>query len=372
MPGDLSCREQLNLPPILARIKMCNNKPIWVINRCEARNIGDRLIGKSLVSAIEKKGYRAKLIEYTGRPLSSCLCRSVLSFYSHLPFISLLRRHIRIGARILAAVWGSANPSLIIIGGGQLLQNNSKFPQAMLAWTLISVFKRVPLVFFSVGVERINGNFSWLDKYSLRLATTIATDCYVRDNHSRCLLKQVTKKEFKTIPDAVALIKYKKKEPDNASTILVYVSKLKKRQTDLQNRPRDRETYYAKIEDKLRYWVSKGAPIVITVSSSGDVEEAKGFKDWLLSRYPDSSVSFNQPRAGSQLLENIRSAKLVIATRMHPMIFAYLMDIPFIVIALNAKTDSMTKQIKEKSPQSMHRHVDRALESVLRFRIKDS
>ena len=85
-----------------------------------------------------------------------------------------------------------------IIGGGQLLLPNKKFPFQICIWTLFFRIYGLKYSFFSVGTQGIYSN---LDKLFLKSALQNASSIYVRDALSRKIISKTFKVKTNLIYD---------------------------------------------------------------------------------------------------------------------------------------------------------------------------
>ena len=174
-----------------------------IINKSLSDNFGDQLIGLAIESLC-----RANNIECDSVDLTNGRKKDSFKTDKHLKNINRKKhRLLRIAKffiknRKIARCVDDKKYDLIIIGGGELLQDNNSFPIALHLWTkhLRKRFKNVPIVLFGIGAAE---NYYFLNKFFLKKALRRTEHIYVRDNASKENLLKVFDVEATEIPDVV-------------------------------------------------------------------------------------------------------------------------------------------------------------------------
>jgi polysaccharide pyruvyl transferase WcaK-like protein len=99
--------------------------------------------------------------------------------------------------------------------------------------------------------------------------------------------------------------------------------------------------------------IGKATPdrVKISVSSEQDIKAAEGFYDY--AQQSGIDISIEPAQSFEQFIRQISAAKLVISSRMHPMIYAHLLGKPFVAIPTNNKTQSMSEFLLKNSPENL-------------------
>jgi polysaccharide pyruvyl transferase WcaK-like protein len=300
-------------------------KLLWVINRYNDPNYGDIGICKAISGFLIDHGYQIRNFDFIGKKFKFQFTRTIYI----LTQIFLVFRE---------------RPTLLIVGGGQLLLNNRSFPYAMLGWYLVSKISHVPILAFSVGTER-NSEDNFFYRKALRLFLGHAAQVYLRDSDSQEAIHRITGLHFDTVPDAVYL-SHGKVPVNHAvknSDALVFVSNKSKTK-------QSKEKYYDEILDALTRRANYGN-VIISASSEQDFKAAQGFYNYSYSL----GLNFRLEIAHSfeHFLQQIANTNLVISSRMHPLIYAHLMGKSFIPIPTNQKTKTMASFLMTQNAESL-------------------
>jgi len=298
-------------------------KLIWVINRHNDPNYGDIGICRSITHFLENNGYTVKNFDFIGRRLKFQFTRTI---------------------HILSKVYSARKekPECLLVGGGQLLLNNRNFPYALLGWYLVSKISGIPLVAYSVGGETLEeqgGFYRWV----LRLFLSQAKTVYLRDNITVKLVSQLTDFHFETVPDAAYLTHEHVNISDSTCTdTVVFVSENSISKQGIHEHYR-----------RILATIGKVTPdrVKISVSSEQDIKAAEEF--YAYSKKSSLNISIEPAKSFEQFIRQISAAKIVISSRMHPLIYAHLLGKPFVAIPTNKKTQSMSEFLLKRSPESL-------------------
>lgn len=307
-------------------------RPIWVINRYNDPNYGDIGICRSITRFLENNDYSVKNFDFIGRRMKFQFTRTIY---------------------ILSKVFAARmeKPECLLVGGGQLLLNNRNFPYALLGWYLVSKIAGIPIVAYSIGgetLERQGRFYRWV----LRLFLLHAKKVYLRDEITLDLVSQMVGLPFETVPDA-AYLTYEHADISNSdfTDTVVFVSANSVSKQEIHE-------HYNRILAAIR----KVTPdrVKISVSSEQDIKAAEGF--YAYSKESGLNISIEPAENFEQFMQQVSEAKLVISSRMHPLIYAHLLNKPFIAIPTNQKTQAMSDFLCKKSPEMLS---DEAQEKLL-------
>ncbi|WP_438951197.1 polysaccharide pyruvyl transferase family protein [Porticoccus sp.] len=298
-------------------------KLICVINRYNDPNYGDIGICRSITHFLEDNGYTVKNFDFIGRRLKFQFTRT-----------------IHILSKIYAA--RKEKPECLLVGGGQLLLNNRNFPYALLGWYLVSKISGIPLVAYSVGGE-ISEKQGRFYRWVLRLFLSQAKTVYLRDDITVKLVSQLVGFHFETVPDAVYL-SYQHIDVSGleCSDTVVFVSTNSVPKQEVH-------AHYNRILAVCGQAAS--SRVKISVSSEQDIKAAERFYDY--AQQSGIDISIEPAQSFEQFIRQISAAKLVISSRMHPLIYAHLLGKPFVAIPTNNKTQSMSEFLLKKSPENL-------------------
>lgn len=311
-------------------------KHIWVINRYNDPNYGDIGICQSITHFLENNGYTVRNFDFIGQRLKFQFTRTI---------------------HILSKVYSARKekPECLLVGGGQLLLNNRNFPYALLGWYLVAKISGIPLVAYSVGGETLEkqGRFY---RWVLKLFLSQAKSVYLRDDITVKLVSQLIGFHFDTVPDAAYLTYEHADTSDSACTdTVVFIS------ANSISRQEIRE-HYKRILDTI----GKVTPdrVKISVSSEQDIKAAEEF--YAYSKGSCLNISTEPAKSFEQFIRQISAAKMVISSRMHPLIYAHLLGKPFVAIPTNNKTQSMSEFLLKKSPENLADEAKKKLLTALK------
>jgi polysaccharide pyruvyl transferase WcaK-like protein len=100
-----------------------------------------------------------------------------------------------------------------------------------------------------------------------------------------------------------------------------------------------------------KFNLKAGDTVKISVSSEQDIKAAEEF--YAYSKGSCLNISTEPAKSFEQFIRQISAAKMVISSRMHPLIYAHLLGKPFVAIPTNNKTQSMSEFLLKKSPENL-------------------
>jgi polysaccharide pyruvyl transferase WcaK-like protein len=255
-------------------------------------------------------------------------------------------------------------PSVYLLGGGQLLRDNSTFPHAMLAWAIVSRLRNVPLILYSVGLD-VGARERWLHRAALKLLCKTATVLSVRDEYSRDYLQTMGFPNSKVVPDVVFLNPPGSWQGDHSrgQGIVVFVSEFVVDKNGSRGGFTSLERYFGCLWERVIADLLPGEKVTVSCSSHGDVADARRFGEWLAAENASSApVSYVSLASVDEFLRLIRGARRIVSTRMHPIIVAKLFGVEYSAVPFNKKTEDMARGLKETS---LERLIDDSRQAIL-------
>ncbi|OLQ89956.1 hypothetical protein BIY21_14085 [Vibrio ponticus] len=168
---------------------------ILLVNEGSSDNIGDQALNKGLFHCLSSLDLKVKQIDLTRCRSSDSVSNNENHFKvttervinkkanrNHWFWVLLSR--IKWGLSNIRKVFllTKGNYDALVVGGGQLILDNRYFPVALLVWSLIARFRRIPIYFVSVGV---GSKFSFGSKLMFRCTLSLSEKVLVRDEVSR-------------------------------------------------------------------------------------------------------------------------------------------------------------------------------------------
>lgn len=328
-------------------------KRILVINKINSSNLGDQAIGQSMKKLISKYGYEADCADLTNAPVQGIKDvnigdLSVLSDRRKHQIVKMAKWHIKywnklIDKRIKDNI---RSYSAVVIGGGELIQDNNIFPVALYLW--ISYIRRanpkLPIYFFGVGVT---DKFCDFTKCLLNNVLKSVTKIYVRDYNSSVNLKNVFGIDSEVIPDVVFSASFKKAEHKERLALLGITSLA-------------RLIYYAYCQNKDEYFEILRKRVIIlkeqyslvqiVYSDNGDKALAKKFKDWLQETYSED-VQIAQYSTLDGMLDLIGRSAYIESPRMHACIIGMLCGCEICAVEISPKMQTFKEIYIDSSKQ---------------------
>lgn len=180
---------------------------ILLINRCKTDNIGDRAIGYTLLDIVKEISpsdniFLEDLVTNTEEDsyrYFSIFMRKVRSLAKRIGMGWVIQTYYKRG---LYKVLKTHDIDIAIIGGGELIQSNEKFAEAMYKWVkkIRSRNSSTKIILYGVGVT---SNHKDKDQMYYRYVLKNVSDVYVRDYKSKDNLKALYGVDSKVVPDVV-------------------------------------------------------------------------------------------------------------------------------------------------------------------------
>lgn len=225
--------------------------------------------------------------------------------------------------------------------------------------------RRVPLVLYSVGLDS-DQHRRWFHRACLRFICSTAKSILVRDEFSLHHLKNIGFSQTKVAPDAAFL------QPPQIFTagskrtgVTIYVAELTRRTIKKVSTSTVRDSYFQSLWNAARPHLLRDETLVVSCSSSGDIEDAQHFAEWLLTHKLWPNIDVRPPTSLENFLSQIVSTRIVISTRMHPLIAAKIYGTPAFAVPLNAKTANMYTVISNANSIDLSAEAARLLSSEI-------
>lgn len=334
---------------------------IHCINRRDAMNLGDRLISYSLEAYFRTLSYDVRTHEYLGTALGQ-RCNGFINRLSQ----RLDRSVAGVYLKILATLF-QKRPDVYLIGGGQLLRDNSTFPHAMLGWAIVSMIHNVPLILYSVGLD-IRATGSRIHNFALRFLCRTAAVISVRDDYSRDYLVNIGFSRVKVVPDVVFLnpSNFLPKKESPGRGVVVFVSAFMLDENGQRGGFTSRDDYFEQLWVCAARELIPNEEVIVGCSSRGDAEDAASFAQWLVSKNLASGITYLPPTGVDEFIGMIRGARLVVSTRMHPIIVAKLLGVDYSVVPFNKKTEDMANTLDATNVQQLVNDSRRFIDSDIK------
>ncbi len=306
-------------------------KRIFIFGYYGFKNLGDEAILSSIVKMIKEQSSKVEI---------SALSYNVKYTESTHKIKGVSRNSI---FDILSAI---RNSDLVISGGGTLLQDTTSSRSLIYYLTLISIVKlfKKPVLFFCNGFGPIKKSFN---KFLARKVTNKVDRIVLRDPRS----KEVMEKMGIVTPSDVTV--------DAAFYLKGVSSKRVKEILEKESIPMDNPI----IGISVRPW-SVGDAFVNTMAKFADYIADKGLtvvftpmqpiKDdeiskEIMSRMKKKSYKLKNQYTPEEILGIIGDLDILVAMRLHALIFAGIKEVPMIGLEYDPKVDAFLKMVNQRN-----------------------
>jgi len=323
------------------------SNPVLIINEGCSDNLGDQAINNSLQLILSELGYtnlyHQDFTKIITAPISLATPKNNHhKYWRDFIYMIIPSKIIWLFRNILRIKKASSKKyKFVVIGGGQLVLSNKYFAIAMASWVLcLRFFGNNKILLFGVGC---GSRFKFLDKYLFRYALKNFSDIYVRDTASRDILKN-NFHLFAHVVSDVAFWQTKITVHNIKKGLLLgvvdfHVYKI----YNVENI--SREQYFEKwitLVEKSGYLLVDAKLFYTTIADK--LESIKFQRYVLQTRHITLPIIYTDNI--DKLIHAIIKSDVMIAGRMHALIFALIYDTEWICFELS---DKLRKFVKDYS-----------------------
>lgn len=303
-------------------------KKILIVNEGDSSNLGDRLINHSLNLLFEDSKCKVFWQSYSCYPkqvdklpyfggIKIAKNDFLKNFFKRiLPVVFLKRIKWYLKNKDTFNKYKKENYDLVIIGGGQLLNNYWLFPFSFFIWT--SIFLKTNLITFGIGV---GDSFTYLDNFLIGKGLKRCTKIFLRDNDSQVRTLKYFKVESTYIPDPVFMISdfyINEVKKDKAVVLPLSYEHVYLRYN--KSNPMSELEYIKFWKDKIEEYSKKNKEVIVSITDL--FQDNKIFNQLKELNY-SSDISFKLPKGNLDLIDIIKTSKNVCSGRMHALIIGY-------------------------------------------------
>ena len=309
-----------------------NCKRILVLGGYGVKNYGDEAILAGIKETIEEQNAKCKM--------------EVFSFNKE----EIRKMHNLQGRNFIDLIVRFLTYDTILIGGGTIFRENMRFrAQIIPLCTLISTLFGKRIIFYSLGIDK---KTPLLVRFFLVYAMNVADFVSVRENDSKEILKKWgLAKKIHIVPDPAIRLKgvlLSRQEMKNIGIpskkrYIILSLRYVKRKNDL--------IFLNGLVEELRNVIKKGYTIVFIPFSKNPYSPFEN--DLFLGRKIKSLLGENCIILEKEIFPGslkglVSEADLVIAMRLHAMIFAVSTKVPLLGISYSQKCSSFLKENGQK------------------------
>lgn len=321
---------------------------VLVINRGpKTDNVGDQAICLTLEKIIEKYGN-----------VSSIDSINFTYFFDGKNKLKNILNMIAIAKK---------NYNVVLVGGGQLIQSNRKFPLSFFLWVFfIKIFSSSKIHLFCIGADR---HLKLKGKIIYRLMMSQVNSAYVRDGVSRDSLKNNFKFDSTIIHDPVFLLgsllvigKSKSEEKNGIMLfgITNYSTVNRYRFMDLNEKQ-----YLEEMSELFFSHYKNHRKSFLIYNANSDLVYTKIFKKHLFEKFK-IKISIMESERLTDYIKNIEASTTVISGRMHALIIAKTYNVENIVpIIRNEKLEVFSELLEHYNIIEHEKKMKKAIQVVL-------
>jgi len=218
---------------------------------------------------------------------------------------------------------------ILVFGGGGLIQNSTSIKSLMfyLLHVVLAKFYRKKVVLLAQGIGPLSGRFA---KIISRIIINMTDLITVRDESSKSLLKSIgVTKPIEVTADLVFSLEFPiEKNSSHAIGISV-------RSANVAS-----DKYRLEISKFIKYLMGMSKSVVLLCLKEEDILEAKKINELLANQ-----VDIVSPM---QVVNKMRSLDVIIGMRLHSLILATMMKIPFVALSYDPKVASFAAMANQR------------------------
>lgn len=319
-------------------------KKILCLNEVYSDNIGDQAIAASAILILQKNSCRVDSYDFSFRNKNKerktkhhvqnkkNVLRKNIAIIRLWFFLKNLPKAFRLGLSGYNSVY---------IGGGQLVLANATFPISNLLFCLIFYLFKIEVNYFGVGV---GDKFSKFEIYILKFCLQNAKHIFVRDIHSKKNLKKIFDIHSIVYPDLVYRINVNEKLEANHTVTRIILCPAE-HSACLQYKEETKQKFineddYIKFIQNLCFEIISTTPKQVQIIFSGSTKNDNKFIKKVFSTLPKkllSVSSFEETVSYESFFRLLSTADIVVSSRMHPMIFAHILEKKIVPIIISNK-----------------------------------
>lgn len=342
-----------------------------LLNEGYSDNLGDQAIRLSAQFALEQLGFTVEFADFTrttNQPqgMTEDLTKDIkLERWAPKNIIPkggrwLIKNFLRVIRE------AKKNYNIAVIGGGQLILPNGKFPLALCAWVIaIRLLSQSRVYVIGIGAEQLKGLDRLMVEYALRRVDGIA----VRDSRSSAVVESLINRRVKVLPDWAFLMDKIYPSQDKALTaparVLINIPHLYVYQRYRDHRA-TRSEYYKFWLDCYLELLGSEKDVRLFYTAAEDKYEAEAFRQYLQSQNIDAPVVAKCDTL-EELLGEIQAAKLVVSGRMHALILAQVYGKARSPYIISKKLETFVIQYDDQDVKQLQEALMESLRSILQL-----
>lgn len=306
-------------------------KKILLLSRVNTTNLGDQLIGRSMISLFSEYGEitqtdicsssKQNVLIYSEEQKSDELMHSnkTVGFHFHIFNTPFTRRLLRIYRNRSIFCVLKKQYDLIVIGGGELCSESFAFELSIWAILIRLLQNKPKVILFGVGVTNVDEK----SRKRLNRIIRICDSIYVRDKASVLKMKDLYGLDAVEIPDVVFANDIQSKIFENKKRLALYGMTTSFRLAKHGYLFSEEKDYWFHSLEQIMMFYSKGYNVQLFYTTKDDYESCVRFK-----RFCNSEQGGNLEIANISSLDDlmriVNESQIVCSPRMHACIIGLL------------------------------------------------
>lgn len=346
-------------------------KTALIIAESFSDNVGDQAIADAMREALEDRGYIVDNVDYTCKLQKS---RNTSKPISH-RFWRNLKHRLRL---IIGFFWAIKNLpfiretaskkyDLVVVGGGQLILDNSKFPIALYLWIKLLEKNNGNINIVSCGVGE---SFCWIEKILIKKALGLSRGIYFRDLRSINNAQRNFEVNAKYCPDIAYYLS--KNIPSKQHVGLTKVLGLSvidyrvylRHANEMSASVLSETEYIDKWTEKVVEHVKTGKHVALISTTEVDQRYGEQVFSKIQNICGDKVSLYPKADNWNNFIIQLSSCNSLLSGRMHGLILAHISGVRPIPYLVNKKVEAFSDEYLNKSLGEILLNIDLVLNDI--------
>ncbi len=346
-------------------------KTALIIAESFSDNVGDQAIAYAMRQALEDREYAVKNIDYTGKLQKSRNTSKPISnkFWRNLKHRLRLLIGFFWAIKNLPIIWDTAikQYDLVIVGGGQLILDNSKFPLALYLWIKLLGRNNGNIYVVSCGVGE---SFCWIEKILIKKALRQSKGIYFRDIRSIENAQRNFGVNAKYCPDIAYYLS--KNIPSKQNVNRAYVLGLSiidyrvyiRHASEMSISPLSEADYINKWAENVVTHVRAGEHVALISTTEVDQRYSEEVFSKVQNTCGDKVSLYPKAENWNNFIIQLSSCDSLLSGRMHGLILAHISGVRPIPYLVNKKVEAFSDEYLSKSLDEILLNIDLVLNEI--------
>jgi polysaccharide pyruvyl transferase WcaK-like protein len=323
-----------------------------IISECFSDNLGDQAISDAMLQALRDKGYFVEKVDFTCRPQKNQNTPPRLS--NNRLCLNIWRR-LRLFVGFFWAIKNLPNIrevarkkyDLVVIGGGQLILDNSKFPIALYLWIKLLKKNNTNINILSCGVGE---SFCWIERILIKKALNLTKEIYLRDIRSIVNAKRNFGVNAKFCPDISYYLSKKIATKHNNNLInimgvnVVDYRIYTRHSVEMSISPLTESEYINQWTNNIVAYIEEGTEVALLSTTDADQTYAEKVFLKIQAIYGDRISLYPKSKNWNNFCIQLSHCNIFLSGRMHGLILAHICGLKTIPYLVNKKVETLSNE----------------------------